>query len=870
MNAWIYDIKLSRPQALRTWLRREKLNKVLDQNSNIDIIQVMAPAGFGKSMAISHWINEKAYSHMWYSLDESDDELSVFLSYLLRGMVLSGFMSEEEYESLYRIMNHSTDNLSSFVLNLLVNVEEGFYLVFDDFHFITNLDIFVFLNKLMKLKNDNLRIIVISREGNVFPSVKNKIEGHVIQIGMSDLSLSRHEIRRFLSMQKIKDIKRQTVDAIFEKTEGWLMGVQLLSIDVRKGIEFKNELAIESSGAIRQYMIDEILMQEDRALIDFVYKTSIADYFNISICEKIMDTSELVIESMILKLIDKNLFLIKLEQEQTFRYHHLFKEALDKTRGYYFEINSIVDKKSIQLKIADWYKENNMHFEASSQYISIKEYSKAVNLLTRIWPAVDLKMQQSIWRTYVDKLPDEVYSSNPVIFLGLGWTYLQEGNIDLAKRYFKKSLSIHDLGNVKTYHDITLTIPLSIKLSEVYIALIYREYDGLLELVNDIFTEYREIDRHYLGILYTLQACAYWAQGEFLLTEGALIKSKEYLRDELVYNLVDLTLIELYCETGYLKKADFLIDLVSNRVIKNKMLHVLLPSLELYKANLYYFKGDIEKAYERLECSEAYGKTGAMDDWEYKALKLKVTILISQDLFDEAQKVLAKLYGIVNPSPIPEIITLDNLKENMHFRQVHDLMVSEGAIHNTKLKYLDEYSFTLVVASYLIKNSDHVDLPKMTDITSRLEELYERANRQKRPSSQVTLAWLLSICYDFISNQFSKQKYKEISMRTSDETGYILPHLLFSKEHIIKTFPLSGETMYYMASNKTLQEPLSKRELDVLKCMSDGLSNREIGEKLFLSEATIKSYNKGIYRKLEVSRRAQAVIKGQELGIIKT
>ena len=63
-------------------------------------------------------------------------------------------------------------------------------------------------------------------------------------------------------------------------------------------------------------------------------------------------------------------------------------------------------------------------------------------------------------------------------------------------------------------------------------------------------------------------------------------------------------------------------------------------------------------------------------------------------------------------------------------------------------------------------------------------------------------------------------------------------------------------------------EPLSQRELEVLRLIAQGLSNREIGERLFLAIITVKGHNRNIFRKLQVRRRTEAVARARELGLL--
>ena len=63
-------------------------------------------------------------------------------------------------------------------------------------------------------------------------------------------------------------------------------------------------------------------------------------------------------------------------------------------------------------------------------------------------------------------------------------------------------------------------------------------------------------------------------------------------------------------------------------------------------------------------------------------------------------------------------------------------------------------------------------------------------------------------------------------------------------------------------------EPLSERELEILKLIAQGLSNREISERLFLALDTVKGHNRRIFDKLQVQRRTEAIARARELGLL--
>jgi LuxR family maltose regulon positive regulatory protein len=80
--------------------------------------------------------------------------------------------------------------------------------------------------------------------------------------------------------------------------------------------------------------------------------------------------------------------------------------------------------------------------------------------------------------------------------------------------------------------------------------------------------------------------------------------------------------------------------------------------------------------------------------------------------------------------------------------------------------------------------------------------------------------------------------------------------------------PTPALTVPPLNLTQPLIEPLSKRELEVLQLITEGLSNQEISERLFLALSSVKGHNRNIFDKLQVQRRTEAVARARELGLI--
>lgn len=94
------------------------------------------------------------------------------------------------------------------------------------------------------------------------------------------------------------------------------------------------------------------------------------------------------------------------------------------------------------------------------------------------------------------------------------------------------------------------------------------------------------------------------------------------------------------------------------------------------------------------------------------------------------------------------------------------------------------------------------------------------------------------------------------------------PHLRAYVSRLLSHFAADLPSKSGQPSGSTLITTLTERELEILKLIAQGLSNREIGERLFLALSTVKGYNRIIFDKLQVQRRTEAVARARHLGLL--
>ena len=124
--------------------------------------------------------------------------------------------------------------------------------------------------------------------------------------------------------------------------------------------------------------------------------------------------------------------------------------------------------------------------------------------------------------------------------------------------------------------------------------------------------------------------------------------------------------------------------------------------------------------------------------------------------------------------------------------------------------------------------------------------------------------------YRFLVVQHSVEIYGGLIAVTFAGLGIWLGLKLTGKKEvvIVKEIPVARVEPFRVNTPKLRELGITPRELEILELMAAGLSNREISEKLFVSENTVKTHSSRLFDKLSAKRRTQAVQRGKELGLI--
>ncbi|MEL7435046.1 MAG: hypothetical protein AAFN11_13960 [Chloroflexota bacterium] len=341
---------------------RSRLMAHLDAGLHRKLTLISAPAGFGKTTVISSWVVERKYPVAWLSLDERANESTHFLMYFIAAIqTLDEDIGQWASEALQSGQQPSVEAVLTVVLNEIAVIQDDFWLVLDDYHLVDSPEIDAGLGFLLDHMPAQMHLVMITREDPQLPLSRLRVRDQLTELRASDLRFTLDEAALFLNRSMNLSLRKQDIDALEKRTEGWIAGLQLaaLSLQGRTNTQQFIEAFTGSHRFVVDYLLEEVLRQQPPLIRNFLLQTSILDQLNGSLCDAITDREDS--QKTLDTLERNNLFLVSLDDERAwYRYHHLFGDALR---------NTLTSEQPDQLPVlyqraSDWYVEQDQLQEA--------------------------------------------------------------------------------------------------------------------------------------------------------------------------------------------------------------------------------------------------------------------------------------------------------------------------------------------------------------------------------------------------------------------------------------------------------------------------------------------------------------------------
>jgi LuxR family maltose regulon positive regulatory protein len=889
----LLQTKLYIPHSQPNLISRPRLIKHLEDGLSRKLTLVSSPAGFGKTTLLSEWIHKCGQPVAWITLDQGDNDPSRFLKYFITALQKNeGEIGEGILSALQSSQPPKSDILLTGLLNEITEMTQPIVIVLDDYHVITEPTIQEMLTFILENQPPQMHLVISSRADPPWPLARLRVHGELAEIRTRDLRFTTDEAATFLNNVMGLKLSPQEVASLEGLTEGWIAGLQMaaLSMRGRKDVSGFIESFSGSHRFILDYLVEEVLDQQSRTIQEFLLKTSILESLSGPLCDAVADREDSQI--ILTQLEQANLFLIPLDDERCwYRYHHLFADLL----RIRLEHTQPEHTPTLHRRASEWFEQNGLIAEAVNHSLVANDFERVVRLFAGNTLAMIYHGESRTLVSWLEALPDEVVRSQPWFSIAHAWTLAYAGEFDAIETLLKETEKVlvgfdelvlseveyqRIVGHIAIIRSYTAARrgDSSRAAKQACKALQYLPADDLMERgyiltllgavlrISGDFNAATEAstkaiaisqatgDSQLSAVVLCDQAALHYSQGQ-LHKAAAICRDAEQISDKYAgqsgrplpvmgYAYIRLSAVlrewnDLETATGYAREglelckqwgqADFL---VYSYIEVAKVLQAIgdmdgaLDAIQTGKriasnvspwpgfhvatqqARLWLVQGKLEDVTRWVQVSGLRNDDSLSFQYLFRYIVL-ARVLIAQGVFDEAAGLLSRLLEVAEKARamgcMIEILILQALA-----------LQAQGKI-------------------------DHA-------LTS-----LERALVSAEPEGYVRT---------FIDEGSSMGKLLQQTTAPGVAVGYV-GKLLTALKKETKSKRQLGEGF-----SASIVEPLSERELEVLRLLKTHLSSTGIAEELTISANTVRTHIKSIYSKLNVHNRQDALQRAQKLELI--
>jgi len=890
MSTPLLTTKLHRPPASPRLVPRPHLIQRLEEGLRLGhrLTLVSAPAGFGKTTLLSDWLRQADRSTAWLSLDAGDNDLARFLAYLVAALqTVEPNIGESVKSALQSRQPPPMEAVLTGLINEIAVVPDPFALILDDYHLITARPIHEVIIFLLDHLPPQMHLVIATRADPPLPLARLRAQDQLTELRAADLRFTTEEVAAFLNQVMGLGLSPEDVAALEARTEGWIAGLQMaaLSMQGQEDVAGFIRAFTGSDRHVLDYLVEEVLHRQPESVQTFLLQTSILERMTGPLCDAVTDSppGEGAGQAMLEMLERANLFIVPLDNERRwYRYHCLFADLL---RSRLHRTHSSLIP-TLHRRASEWFERNNLVPLAIEHALTAGDFERAAGLIEQAAEATLMRSEIATFLRWVDALPDELVRDRPSLCLFQAWALLMSG---------RPLESIESrLQDAARSEPVDRTVAL-----RALIALYQGQMSRAAELARQALEQLSEQDTFLCGL-------ATWVLGLSRLVNGDLAAGAQALDqvarmsrragNVMISVMVLCNTAELHMQQGRLRQAKETYQQALEWATDEQRRRLPIAGEALMGlGRLFYQWNDLEAAtrylVEGIELTRRWGEIGAMDGYLSLA-----QVRQAQGDADGAQEAIRRARELALRTDTTE---LDDILVTAHQAQ---LWVMQGDL-DAALRWLEEWGLTVSVAlaeleerlgddffrSRRRRTIEYVTLVRVLLAQGRpdealavLEPLLAIAERWGLNERVIRFQILRALAFQAQGNIAQAMTALEHALTLAEPGGYVrifldesdpMAQLLYrtvergiAPEYagrLLAAFPVSEAK-----PPVGMVEPLSERELDVLRLIAEGLSNQEIARRLHLSLSTVKWHTGNIYGKLGVKNRTQAVAKGRALGIL--
>lgn len=885
--------KLNIPPLQRELVPRPRLIELLNEGLESKLILLSSPAGYGKTILLSAWANQCRIPVAWISLDEGDNDLVRFLSYLVSaiGRIIPDII-EHVFPLLQARQILSQDQHLAMIINEIAQSGQPFVIVLDDYHLIQEPAIHNSLIYLLAQMPSHMHIVVASRADPPLPVARLRARSQLTELRMADLCFTDAEAAQFYNQVMQLDLQEGQIATLTARTEGWIAGLQMAAISLRGAANVSDRVQSFSGSNrfILDYLGEEVLKSQPEAVLTFLMKTSILDRLTSSLCDAVTGWTN---SQEILEQLERdNLFIIPLDEERSwYRYHQLFLDLLRSQARQRFP----GELAGWHQAASEWFERHNDLEGAVHHALTAANFERAAGLLEVAAQPFLISSEIYTFRNWIRQLPEVVFRAHPNLVLYSAWVLALAGT---AVETVKNELEWLER-NAPSIHSRCDVIRAFLLFSQGEVA-------GATALLHHSLADLRDEEELFHRIAVYLLSISDVMSGRFdqgsqgleKVVQTSLHKGQVLLAAGALCNLA-----EVHLRLAQLKLAREAYERVLSVAVTGRGQRLPIAGKALIGlADVYREWNDLRRAEE--SCLEGielarylreavvlsgyitlarirHARGNAAGAQSAVQTALEISWQTESTRFDDLYVMLYQALLAVR------LGDLDAVEQWIRDRGLSteidpaDLDQEEDYVKYHLLKYE-----LLVYARWLIARNDAPKALYWLNIISTTMEQQGRIHL-------LIEALLLSALAHFQCGDLTQALgcFKR-SLALAEPGGYmrlfldegkpIQPLLMEAARGKTAAADYAGRLLSALdaethlaaqESRRAAQQPglveaLTEREVELLALIAAGLSNQEISRRLYISLPTVKWHIGNIFGKLSVRSRTQAVAQARALGIL--
>lgn len=861
-----------------------------------------APAGFGKTCLLGEWARmlldrEPSLGVAWLSLGAEDADPAQFLRDLaaaLGALIPDLVITLGELETRRSPLEGRA--IIALILNELACANRRVVLALDDYHLAAGPGVDPLFASLLDRLPPIAHVALATRSESGLPLPRLRARGQVAEFRAEDLRFTEEESGTFLRRIVGESVSHEGIAALSSRTEGWVVGLRLAAISLkgRKDAEGFIRSFAGSDRRVLDYLIEDVLAREPETTRDFLYRTSILERLCAPLCEAVAGPGS----GRSLHSVERaNLFIVPLDDRRAwFRYHRLFAEALRERLSE----ESPEELPSLHRRASAWLEREGYPEEAVSHALEAGDHESAARLLEALSGPMDEERRSARWLEWARRLPDEVIGSWPVLSVGVGWALLDQGELEMSERRFRDAE--HPRGEPRAADASAYeSLPASIAVARAYRALAEGDGSAAVSGAEAAIALASPSESRWRTAGFALLGLARLSEGDLVPAEKALVESMDITRRAgrasdsagIAFLLADLRIaLGRLCDAEDAYRSSIL-------QLEGREADLMLAGADLRRGmgEVLLERGRLAEAAAEFEAARACARLYSPVDWRYRLAIAESRLALARGAPGEALETLEEAARFRVRTPLPDLRPGDALRARAWIRlgdapRALAWAGREGLRADSQPRFLDEYAYATLAKALVARFEADGEGERIRTAVGMLERLVAAAERGARLGNAVEYLAALALARDAEGDGSAALEALKRAVSLAEPEGYALAFIgegprmgrllarlrATSAPGLVRGYVgrlLHAERAARLAPDPLLRgargtaplEPLSERELEVLRLLKGELSGPEIARALYISLNTLRTHTRSIFLKLDVNSRRGAVRRAAELGL---